>query len=101
LPQNHREHGQSWCSKLWNLYDRSFLICYALQYFNSGFKVLVSIGGSALFKNSYGLEPATTALLTMVIWMPWDFKIIYGILGDTIPICGSRKRSWLIIMGCT
>jgi hypothetical protein len=31
---------------------------------------------------------------------PWLFKIIFGIISDTVPVCGSRKKSWLIIMGC-
>jgi MFS family permease len=31
--------------------------------------------------------------------LPWTPKIIYGIMSDTFPIFGSRKKSYLIIMG--
>lgn len=31
--------------------------------------------------------------------LPWTPKIIYGILSDTFPLFGSRKKSYLIIMG--
>ena len=31
--------------------------------------------------------------------LPWTTKLIYGIVSDTIPIFGSRKKAWLIIMG--
>jgi hypothetical protein len=31
--------------------------------------------------------------------MPWVPKLVYGIFTDTFPIFGSRKRSYLIIMG--
>ena len=30
---------------------------------------------------------------------PWTPKICYGLITDTFPIFGSRKRSYLIIMG--
>ena len=31
--------------------------------------------------------------------MPWSPKILYGFFTDTFPIFGSRKRSYLILMG--
>jgi hypothetical protein len=31
--------------------------------------------------------------------LPWTPKIVYGIFTDTFPILGSRKRSYLILMG--
>ena len=34
----------------------------------------------------------------MIFW-PWVTKFFYGIISDTVPIFGSRKKSWLIIMG--
>jgi len=29
------------------------------------------------------------------------FKILFGVIGDSVPLCGSKKRSWLIVMGLT
>lgn len=31
--------------------------------------------------------------------MPWSFKILYGLISDNVPLCGTRRKSWLIIMG--
>ena len=34
-----------------------------------------------------------------MIMIPWSVKFIYGITSDTVPLLGSRKKSWLLIMG--
>lgn len=31
--------------------------------------------------------------------LPWSFKILYGLTTDNVPIFGSRRKSWIIIMG--
>ena len=31
--------------------------------------------------------------------LPWTPKLMYGILTDTFPLFGSRKRNYLILMG--
>ena len=31
--------------------------------------------------------------------LPWTPKICYGVITDTFPIFGSRKKSYLILMG--
>jgi BT1 family len=31
--------------------------------------------------------------------IPWAPKIFYGLFTDTFPICGSRKRNYIILMG--
>lgn len=30
---------------------------------------------------------------------PWAIKVFYGIISDTLPIFGSRKRNWLVLLG--
>jgi MFS-type transporter involved in bile tolerance (Atg22 family) len=34
-----------------------------------------------------------------IIHIPWSFKILYGLISDNVPLCGTRRKSWLIIMG--
>ena len=34
-----------------------------------------------------------------IVMMPWSVKILFGIISDTVPLFGSRKKSWLIAMG--
>ena len=31
-------------------------------------------------------------------FLPWSIKIIYGLISDNIPILGSRRKSYLLIM---
>ena len=34
-----------------------------------------------------------------LISLPWSLKILNGLISDNVPICGTRRKSWLIIMG--
>ena len=29
--------------------------------------------------------------------LPWSFKIVYGLISDNLPICGSKRKSYLLI----
>ena len=43
-------------------------------------------------------EPATQALITGVIMsMPWNFKMIYAFISDSVPICGLRRKPYMIV----
>ena len=37
-------------------------------------------------------------MLTSIIGLPWSLKILYGIISDNVPIYGSRRKSYLVIM---
>ena len=52
-----------------------------------------------MFKNEFHLEPAETQFFMSVMTLPWTPKLFYGIICDTFPICKSRKRSYIILMG--
>ena len=34
-----------------------------------------------------------------IVLIPWSLKILYGIISDNVEICGTKRKSWLIIMG--
>ena len=51
-----------------------------------------------MFKNGYGIPPETEQEYQALILLPWAPKIFYGIIADTFPICGSRKKSYVILM---
>ena len=34
-----------------------------------------------------------------VIWLPWAFKLLYGLITDSFPIFGSSKKSYIILCG--
>jgi MFS family permease len=34
-----------------------------------------------------------------LIHLPWSVKILYGLISDNVPIFGTRRKSYLVIMG--
>ena len=88
-----------YCKRLCNKYDRNFLTVYGVQYANAGLKFLQMLALQDLFKNYYKLTPTETQLYITLIWAPWSFKFIYGVTADSVQICGSRKKAWILIFG--
>ena len=102
IEEEHREEQKKSCCfiiDLFKLYDTGFLIALGLQYFNAGTQVILEIAFLDLFKNTFDLQPSQTQTLLSYISLPYAPKIFYGIISDTFPICKSRKRSYIIIMG--
>ena len=51
------------------------------------------------YKEHLGLDPGEMQIYIALIHLPWSFKILYGLISDNVPICGTRRKSYLIIMG--
>jgi MFS family permease len=34
-----------------------------------------------------------------IVMLPWSVKILYGLISDNVPLFGSRRKSYVIIMG--
>ena len=49
-----------------------------------------------LLKDKLGEGPLRVALFMQLANMPWNLKIISGIISDAIPIFGTRRRHYLI-----
>ena len=45
------------------------------------------------------LEPVETQSLTAAMTLSWTPKLFYGIISDTFPIFGTRKKSYIMMMG--
>ena len=52
-----------------------------------------------LFKQYLRLETAEMQLLTSIINFPWSIKVVYGLLADNVPLCGSKRRSYIGLNG--
>lgn len=70
-----------------------------MVYFNQGFKIFLSLAVMDYFKLYLKLEPSYSQYLISLVSLPWSFKILYGLVADNIPICGSRRKSYIIING--
>lgn len=60
---------------------------------------MLEVAFLSMFKNTFSLEPSESQSLMAYIMLPWTPKLFYGIITDSFPICKSRKRSYIIIMG--
>ena len=69
-----------------------------MQYFNQGTKVLVYLASVDLFKAYYHLEPGRVQSIQAFTNIPWSIKIVYGLISDNVPIMGSRRKAYLVIM---
>ena len=99
-----RDRRKGCCSKFYlidliRVYDNKFLLALGLQYLNTGMKTMTSLAFLDLFKTKYMLEPSETQQLTAIMTLSWTPKLFYGIISDTFPILGTRKKSYIILMG--
>ena len=39
------------------------------------------------------------AVFSSIMTLPWSLKIIYGLISDNVPICGLKRRPYLIFFG--
>ena len=45
------------------------------------------------------MDPGDMTMYMSMIHIPWSIKIIYGLISDNIPIAGTRRKSYIVIMG--
>lgn len=50
-----------------------------------------------LFLINSGYQPASVAALTATLVIPWCLKPVYGIISDTCPIGGKRRKPYIIL----
>ncbi len=81
------------------MYDTKFLLALGLQYVNTGMKAMTTLAFLDLFKTYYMLEPTETQSLSAYMTLAWTPKLFYGIISDTFPIAGTRKKSYIMLMG--
>ena len=60
---------------------------------------LARLATSFFLKDELHLGPAEVASITSLSMLPWVVKPLYGFLTDSVPIFGSRRRSYLVLAG--
>ena len=69
--------------------------CYFLQ----GALGLARLALNFYLKDDLGLGPADLAALTGLASAPWVVKPLYGLLSDSTPLFGYRRKSYVILSG--
>jgi len=61
--------------------------------------IIATLAVKDYYKEYLGLDPGEMQIYMSIIHIPWSFKILYGLISDNVPLCGLRRKPWLIIMG--
>ncbi|WJI25258.1 folate/biopterin family MFS transporter [Thermosynechococcus sp. B0] len=75
------------------------LLAILLVYFVQGVLGLARLAISFFFKDELGLSPAEVAALMGVAALPWVIKPVFGLISDSVPLLGFRRRSYLVLSG--
>lgn len=75
------------------------LVAIVLVYLSQGALGLPRLALSYFAKDSLHLSAAAASLFTTAGYLPWLVKPLYGFVSDTLPIFGSRRRSYLVLCG--
>jgi len=62
-----------------------------------GLEVFPNLAMSYFFRDVLKLDPAALAFFNSIINFVWLLKPIFGFISDSFPICGSRRRSYLMM----
>jgi folate/biopterin transporter len=73
------------------------LMAIAVIYFVQGAMGLAQLSISFFLKDELRLGPAEVAALVGIAMLPWTIKPFYGLISDSFPIFGYRRRPYLVI----
>lgn len=74
-----------------------YYLLFALIYFGQGIYGLPDQSIFYLMKETWNLGVDKIAYIGALITIPWIIKPLYGIISDTFPILGYRRKSYLVI----
>jgi Na+/melibiose symporter-like transporter len=74
-------------------------LCYLLLAFHTGVSTLSDMAIQFFFKDELKLEPGSMSQVLSISLIPWMLKPFLGLLTDTCPILGYRRKYYIIICG--
>jgi hypothetical protein len=97
--------GKSWIpyydftKSLMNKYDGPFIVLLGIQNVNHGLWTVAVLACQDLFKTYMKMDPGDMTVFMSMIHLPWSIKIVYGLISDNVPIMGTRRKSYIVLMG--
>jgi MFS family permease len=79
---------------------RRLAILFAVVYFSQGMYYVSSQPVTYTLKERLGLTAAQVGMFGTITLIPWVIKPVYGLLSDSVPIFGRRRKSYFMIT-CT
>jgi folate/biopterin transporter len=74
-------------------------LAYLIISFNQGLASISELAVSYYYKDTLKIEPARLSQLMSIIALPWMIKPIFGLITDLLPICGYRRKIYIILCG--
>jgi MFS family permease len=77
------------------------MVFFSLVYFAQGIGQTGGLVGQPLsfyLKETLGFNASQIAAWMAILIIPWTIKPLYGLISDFLPIAGSRRKSYLLIM---
>ncbi|KAG2423271.1 hypothetical protein HXX76_015420 [Chlamydomonas incerta] len=94
-----RAHASNTWSAWKSQPNSSELVAIALVYLVQGVTDLAALAQKYLLKDELHASPAQVAFLISAGNLPWAIKPVIGLVSDTLPLWGYRRKSYLIASG--
>ena len=78
--------------------DRNYFVIILVA-LTQGFTGLSDLALSYLYKDDLKLEPSQVSQINSFVFIPWILKPIYGLITDSFPIFGYRRKPYLFFFG--
>lgn len=75
------------------------ILAALLNYLSQGLRAFASTASTLYFKSKFGFDPAELTFVGSLTFMAWYLKPIYGLLSDSLPIFGYRRRPYIFFSG--
>jgi hypothetical protein len=86
-------------SGLKRTYGLKTILTLILVYFGQGFRYFGSMPMLLYFKDTMNFTPADLSMIESLIVVAWYLKPIFGLISDTFPIFGYRRKSYIMFSG--
>jgi MFS family permease len=76
---------------------RRLAILFAIVYFSQGMYYVADQVRNLTLKETLGLTPAQVATFGTIALVPWLIKPVYGMISDSFPLFGRRRKSYFLL----
>ena len=90
-----RPAAKEWLASNEEFVGRYVVIC--LVALAQGALALSEVSINFLYKDDFHMSPASVAMTVGIINLPWAFKPFYGMLSDSVPLFGMRRKSYILV----
>lgn len=95
---SHVHAVRSWWRVMRRHFGDALLLQIFFVYFTQGLRsTLSSLGTSYFLNETLALPPAQSEALRATAAIPWIIKPLYGMLSDSVPLWGTRRKSYLLL----